>query len=82
MFQERLVYLGYVTLPVGASTWSVTGLGLQFAPTTVIITPQLPANGGLALNPKLMGAPTKDGFNVDLGITTDGAGYGFGFLMF
>lgn len=81
MFQDRNVYIGNVSLPTSVSTWAITGLALKFAPTGVIFTPMIPAGGGQSLTPRLLGPVTTDGFNVDLGITTDVTGYGFTYFI-
>ena len=81
MYQERLVYFDYVQLPEGVSQWTVSGLGMKFDPGVVFCTINLPPAGGIALNPKGIGRPTRDGFLVDLGGTTDNDQYVLGFYI-
>lgn len=65
---------GTYSLGNGVDSGSVTGLGLAFTPSQVLLTVRIPA-GGLVLFAVPVGNPTTDGFSFVMNGLTDNTNY-------
>jgi len=66
---------GTISLSSGVNSYTATGLALPFTPGSVDVKIRKPTITDLNLLAFVFGAPTSDGFSVDLSGTTDKTGY-------
>lgn len=69
-------------VPVGEKTFSVTGLALNFDPVSVVANVRQPSSDADLVSAFVIGAPTRDGFSVELSAAVESAGYFIDFTAF
>lgn len=66
---------GTYDVPVGAKEFTITGLGISFAPASVSVSVRQPVPEADVISASVIGAPTADGFTVFLSAPAEVAGY-------
>ena len=71
---------GDVALSQGETSYTVSGLGLNYTPASVIVTVQSP-NPGDTFCATLTGTPTSNGFTVSFSGAISGVGYSLNYIV-
>ncbi len=71
---------GSLALGNGVEGGVVSGLGLSYTPSSVLIWVDIPT-GGLQISAMVVGNPSSDGFSFTLSAMTDSVNYRLGYLL-